>query len=215
MIVLKYQKSNHKNIIQACVHALRQGKVVAFPTDTSYGLAVDATNIRAVKKLYRVKGRDFKKPVHVVVADQIVAKKIAHWEKSAEKLSKQFWPGAVTLVLPLTSKASSWKILSAKSGFIGLRMPKNNIALDLANILNRPVTATSANLAGQPDCYSAKEISGQFETEKYRPDIIIDSGKLPKRKPSTVVKIDKGEIEILRQGPVSENKIKKILNLKS
>jgi L-threonylcarbamoyladenylate synthase len=121
----------------------------------------------------------------------------------------------VTLVLPLTSKASSWKILSAKSGFIGLRMPKNNIALDLANILNRPVTATSANLAGQPDCYSAKEISGQFETEKYRPDIIIDSGKLPKRKPSTVVKIDKGEIEILRQGPVSENKIKKILNLKS
>jgi L-threonylcarbamoyladenylate synthase len=93
MIVLKYQKSNHKNIIQACVHALRQGKVVAFPTDTSYGLAVDATNIRAVKKLYRVKGRDFKKPVHVVVADQIVAKKLHIGKSLLKNFRNSFGPG--------------------------------------------------------------------------------------------------------------------------
>ena len=67
MVILDYKKTHHQQIINSCVHALRLGKVVAYPTDTSYGLAVDATNIKAIKKLYKIKGRDFKKPVHVVV----------------------------------------------------------------------------------------------------------------------------------------------------
>jgi L-threonylcarbamoyladenylate synthase len=81
-------------------------------------------------------------------------------------------------------------------------MPNNTIALDLAKHLKRPITATSANLSGQPDVYSAASIEKQFEKKKFQPDIIINAGRLPKRKPSTVVKVDDGKITVLRQGPI-------------
>src|ERR1700688_3788989 len=98
MIILDYNKKHHKQIIFACVVALRAGKAVAYPTDTSYGLAVDAGNVAAIKKLYQIKGRDFKKPVHVVVPAVAYAKKIVDWNNSASKLVKKFWPGALTIV---------------------------------------------------------------------------------------------------------------------
>ncbi len=218
MITIDYKKSKHKQIIHACVLALKQGKVVAYPTDTSYGLAVDASNIKAVKKLYRIKERDFKKAVHVVVPSKAYAKKISYWNAMAEKLANRFWPGALTLVLSSRYKVSSKEIqniLTAKTGFLGLRMPKNQIALDLAKNLGLPITATSANpsakLSGGYDSYSAEDVYIQFKDKKYKPDIIINAGKLKKRKPSTLVKLDGVKYEILRLGPVSESEIKKVV----
>ncbi len=213
MIILDYQKKNHKKIIHACVAALKTGKVVAYPTDTSYGLAADANNIKAIKKLYSIKGRNFNKPVHIVLPSMAYAKNITRWNRAAEKLAKKFWPGALTLVLPLRINDKGLRILSAKTAYIGLRMPKNQIALDLAKHLNRPITATSANRSGQVDSYTANDVLRQFKLSKYKPDKIINAGKLPKRKPSTIVKIfPSGKIEILRQGPVSENQINKVLS---
>jgi L-threonylcarbamoyladenylate synthase len=91
-------------------------------------------------------------------------------------------------------------------------MPKNDIALDLSGLLKKPITATSANVAGEPDCYSAAEIIKQYKNQKHKPDIVINVGKLPRRKPSTIVKIDGNKHEVIRKGPVS---VKKILNQKS
>jgi L-threonylcarbamoyladenylate synthase len=190
---------------------------VVNPTDTCYGLAVDAANIKAIKKLYQIKGRDFKKPVHVVVPSVAYAKKIARWNGAAEKLARKFWPGTLTLVLPVGEglKPSPTLLqLSAGTGFVGLRMPNNKIALDLAKHLKCPITATSANLSGQPDCYSADEIIAQFTKQKHKPNIIINAGKLPKRKPSTLVRVFDNEVKILRQGPVSEKQITSLLNTK-
>ena len=224
MIIIDYKKQHHKKIIHACLVALKQGKVVAYPTDTSYGLAADATNIKSIKRLYKVKGRGFNKPSSVVVPSAAHAKKIVRWNKVADRLAKRFWPGMITFVLPLTPaplprgrgiKGEGAKILTGKTGWIGLRTPKNKIALDLAKYLKKPITATSANLAGRPDCYSAKDIIAQFQNQKLKPDIIINAGKLSKRKPSTVVKIDGGQVEVLRSGPVSTARISYILNLKS
>ncbi len=94
MIVINYSRLNHESIISACVHALKTGKVIAYPTDTSYGLAVDASNIRAIKTLYRVKGRDFKKAVSVVVPSVAYAKKMVKWDNVSSKLAKKFdFPG--------------------------------------------------------------------------------------------------------------------------
>lgn len=221
MIILDYNKSNHKEIIHACVLALRQGKVVAYPTDTSYGLAVDATNSQAVKRLYKIKERDFKKAVHVVVSSKAYAKKLVEWTSEAEKLSKKFWPGALTLVLRSKNqelRKEILNILTAKTGLLGIRMPKNKIALDLSRQLGRAITATSANpsahLSGGYDSYSVKDVYEQFKSKKHKPDIIINFGKLPKRKPSTLVKITQGAAEILRRGPVSEKEIFKTLKLK-
>lgn len=207
MLIFDYKKKHHREIIAACVHALKQGKVIAYPTDTSYGLAVDATNIAAIKKLYKIKERGFNKPVHVVVPSKIYAKKIVAWNSMAEKLAKKYWPGPLTLVLGLRAKGMGYVMLSAKSGFMGLRMPKNKIALDLVKFLNEPITTTSANpsahLSGGYDSYSAADVIKQFQKQKYKPDIILNAGKLPKRKPSTVIKIDKNQIILLRKGPVT------------
>jgi L-threonylcarbamoyladenylate synthase len=211
VVILDYEQRYHKKIIHACVLALKQGKVLAYPTDTSYGLAVDAENIKAVKTLYQIKGRSFNKPVHVVVPSVAYAKKIVKWEKPASDLAKKFWPGALTLVLKLKMKSEKLKVLSANSGWLGIRMPKNQIALDLAKKLGRPITATSANVSGKSDCYSAEALIHQFQRKKFKPDFVINAGKLPKRKPSTVVKIDKGIIEILRQGSILKKQITNVI----
>lgn len=207
MIVLDYAKKYHSKIISACVHALKQGKVLAYPTDTSYGLAVDAGNISAIKKLYKIKGRNFNKPVHVVMPSIAYAKKIVKWDKAADKLSRKFFPGPLTLILALKAKGVGYRRLSANSGWLGIRLPNNDIAMDLAKYLKRPITTTSANVSGKKDCYSANDIISQFQNQKYKPDIIINAGKLPQRKPSTLVKIGHDKIEIIRHGPISKKQI--------
>ncbi len=214
MIIIDYTKKHHKKIVDACVLALKKGKVVAYPTDTCYGLAVDASNLKAVERLYQTKGRDFNKPVHIVIPSLAYAKKVAVWNNSALKLSKKFWPGAITLVLELRIKNLEFRMLSGNTGSIGLRMPKNQIALDLAKYLEKPITATSANISAQPDCYRAEDILNQFKDQKYQPDIILNAGRLPKNKPSTLVRVFDDVVKILREGPVSEKQILKEVNSK-
>lgn len=203
MVIMNYEKKFHKQIIRSAVLALKQGKVVAYPTDTSYGLAVDANNIRAIKKLYKVKGRDFNKAVSIVVPSLAYAKKVVRWNKAALRLAKKFWPGPLTILLP----SRRWLPSGPADHFLGLRFPKNQIALDLAKHLGQPITATSANVSGKPDCYSAADITAQFKKQKHEPDIIINAGKLPKRKPSTLVKIVNNKLEILRLGPITQKQI--------
>jgi L-threonylcarbamoyladenylate synthase len=194
--------------------ALKDGKTVIFPTDTSYGLACDVTNDKAVRSLYRIKGRDFNKPIHVVVPSRKYAIGVGVWSKVASKLAKRFWPGSLSLVVPLKSREQYLKRIAAGTGGIGLRMPQNQIALDLAKRLGKPISATSANRSGQPDCYSLKDILQNFEGSKHKPDIIINAGRLPKRKPSTLVKVIGDNWEILRSGPVSAKQITEALSKK-
>lgn len=213
MILLDYNPKKHKEIVQACVYALKLGKVAVFPTDTSYGLAADATNERAMKKIYQIKERNSHQPIHVVVPSVVYAKRISQWNAAATKLAKKFWPGAISLVLPLKDK--SLKILAAGTGTIGLRCPDNKIALDLARGLGAPITATSANpsqhLSGGYDSYSAADILKQFRHQKHKPDIIINAGKLSKIKPSTILQINGSSWQILRPGPVSKKQVQAVL----
>lgn len=219
MVILDYDKKKHKEIIHACVMALKRGKVVAYPTDTSYGLAVDSGNLKAINGLYKIKERQSGKPVHVIPATFLETKKMVIWSQHVSKLAKRFWPGPLTLVLGLKSKAKGLKKLSAGTGNLGVRLPKNIIALDLAHQLGRAITTTSANpsanLSGGYDSYSAEDVIKQFKKKKYRPDIIINAGKLPKRKPSTLVKLGGAQVvQILRPGPISERQIKKVLGIR-
>lgn len=215
MEIIKYKKTEHKKIIKQLALALKKGMVVAYPTDTSYGLACDITNNKGLRKLYQIKERNEGKPIHVVIPSLEFAKSAGEWSITAQKLAKAFWPGALTLVLPLKNKSSNLKKISAKTNTIGLRFSKNKIAQDLANALGEPISATSANpskhISGGFDSYTAQEIFDQFEGKKYQPDIILDAGKLEKKKPSTIVKVVKDEYEILRVGPISEIQIKKAI----
>ena len=216
MIIIDYKKKYHNKIVKAAVAALELGKCVVYPTDTSYGIAVDATNFDAIIRLYRIKERDINKPIHIIAPSLAKAKKIGQWNKQATQLAQKFWPGPLTLVLKIKDKQQTYKLLGAKTGNIGLRMPKNTLALDLAKILGRPITTTSANpsaaASGGHDSYSAKEVLTQFRNKKHQPDIVINAGKLAKRKPSTVVKIDNHELTILRIGPITKKQIQNATN---
>lgn len=225
MLVLDYNLSNHQEVITLATYALKNGAVVAFPTDTSYGLAVLAANNEFLQRLYVIKGRDFNKPVHIIPSSNYDITDIVSFNVTARKLVKHFWPGALTLVLPILEKSESnvkkdnaWKAikhLSANSGWLGFRKPANTIAVDLAKTIAGSITATSANVSGQPDCYTAEDIVGQYKNRKHKPDIIINAGRLPKHKPSTLVKVDDdGTYEIIRRGPISETQIKKVLHTK-
>lgn len=215
---MKIVKTNRRGIDLA-VKYLRAGRSVVYPTDTAYGLGVDVKNLKAIKKLLKIKERK-NQPVHIVVSSLAMAKKYTRFDKAAEKLFRKLLPGPLTLVLSrklrryVASKGrgKSIEILSAGTGTIGIRMPDNKVALGLVKKLGRPITTPSANPHGRPTPYSIQDSLRQFRNKKYQPDLYLDAGKLLRRKPSTLVKIESGRIKILRKGPISKKQILKITN---
>jgi L-threonylcarbamoyladenylate synthase len=196
--------------IQEAVKILKSGGVVVYPTDTAYGLAVDATNASAVGRLYHLKGRNFRKPTHVIVPNTTWLKKIVKLNKPALQLMNKFLPGPLTIVLPLNAQGKSWQKLSAGTKTMGIRIPDNEIAIGLAKQFGKPITTTSANVSGKPNCYSVPEVKKQFANSKIKPDFYFDGGKLRKLAPSTVVSVIKG-VRILREGPIKETDIQKAI----
>src|SRR3989338_3466559 len=113
--------------IEQAVKILKKGGVVVYPTDTAYGLAVDATNAEAVKKLYKLKGRTFKNPIHVIFPNLEWIRKTVELNHESFKLMYKFLPGPLTIVLPLKAKDKSWQMLSAKTSNLGIRIPNHPI----------------------------------------------------------------------------------------
>jgi len=211
---LRIIKADKKGV-KIAARYLRSGKSVVYPTDTAYGLGVDATNMSAVRNLYKIKERTYKQPVHVIVSDLKMGRKYTRFNPLAEGVFKEFLPGPLTLVLDLISKNKVLRLLSADTGTIGIRIPKNATALTLVKKLGKPITTASANPAGGPTPYSVKDSLRQFRKKKHQPDLFLDAGRLPKRKPSTIVVLRGNKIEILRQGPISKKEIVKAVSSKS
>ena len=216
MRIIKVNKAG----IELALKYLRQGKSVVYPTDTAYGLGVDATNVRAVKKLLQIKERK-NQPVHIVVSSLAMAKKFAVFTPLAVKLFKKFLPGPLTLILSRRGRGSykeAFKLLSAGTGTIGIRMPADRIALELSRKLGRPITTPSANpsahLSGGTTPYSVQDSYEQFEGKKYQPDLFLDGGKLSRSKPSTLVKISNNKIHILRKGPITKRQIMSVIAIR-
>jgi L-threonylcarbamoyladenylate synthase len=199
-----------KQEIEKAIAILKSGGVVVFPTDTAYGLAVDATNFSAVRKLYALKGRDFRKPIHIIFpsVEWLAANVVL--DKKSLKLMNKFLPGPLTVIAKLKSKNKALNKIKGSTG-IGLRFPKDQIALKLAQDLAKPITATSANISGSANTYSITEVKKQFAKSKYKPDFYLDSGRLKKVKPSTIVSVVGNNARILREGPISETEIKRAL----
>lgn len=215
MTILKYHPVLHKQIIDFCAKALEAGFTIVYPTDTAYGIACDPASQAGLKKFYNAKERSLKQPVHVVVANKAAAKNLVVWNKTAESLARKFWPGPLSLILPIKPDAELVNIFSAGTQTLGIRFPDTLIARDLAKALGRPIPATSANpsahLSGGYDSFSAEDVIKQFRKQKYQPNFVIDAGHLPKSKPSTLLKINANSIEILRDGPISALQIQKFL----
>lgn len=197
------------NEISEAIKILKSGGIVVYPTDTAYGLGVDATNAAAVDRLYKLKGRDFKKPTHVILPDKYFH--TVQYGSAAKKLMKKFWPGPLTIVLPLIARGKSWRKLSAGTKTIGIRYPDNQTAAALVELFKKPITTTSANISGKDNCYSVAEVKKQFRhVTRNVPIYYLDGGKLRKTKPSTVVSLING-VTILRAGPIKEIEIKRAI----
>jgi len=186
---------------QAIDHAaalLRDAGLVAFPTDTVYGLAAAIDEPRAIRRLFETKGRPEEKAVPVLLADLSALNQVAS-DVSPEmaRLAEVFWPGPLTLVVPKLDWLPAE--LSALAT-IGVRVPDHPLALALLRATG-PLAVTSANRSAGPDCLTAQAVMEQLEGQI---ELVVDGGRVPGGKPSTVVSLEAGELIVLRQGPVSQ-----------
>ena len=191
---------NQNKIINRTVNVLQNGGLIIFPTDTVYGLLCDATNEQAVKKLIQFKNRPAGKAISVFsnfnLVNQLV--KISNQQIT---ILKQFLPGPFTIILP--SKHNVNKLLESETGALGIRIPMYRYIEVLTNSFKKPITATSANLAGRSPHYSVESLLSELTgKQKELIDLVINAGTLPRNKPSTVVDLSKNDVRILRQGDI-------------
>ena len=180
---------------------LKKGGLVVFPSDTVYGLLCDATNEKAIKKLIEFKNRPPGKPISVFVADFQMMNKYVEINKKQFSLLKQLLPGPFTVVLKSRHRVS--KLLESEKGTLGVRIPQYQLINRLINEFGKPVTATSANLSGRPVHYQISTLLSELpKLKKALINLIIDKGRLPRNKPSTVVDLTTPQIKIVRQGDI-------------
>jgi len=177
------------------IQMMKKNTIFAFPTESFYALGVNATDVEAVQELFRLKHREAGKPIALIAADIKQVKKYFFMSKVEEQLAEKYWPGALTILLT-PKKSIAARALGAKK--IGVRVPAHAGARRLAKKLGAPITATSANISGQPPTKSARKLKHDF------PDILVVSGKCgSSKKPSTVIEIINKKIIIHRQGAVN------------
>ncbi len=193
MIVLRVTKRNIKIAIAAAVKVLKRGSVIAYPTETTYGLGCDPRNAKAVRRIYAIKGREKKKPLLLVASSTAQVKKVAKLVGANLEFAKRFWPGPLTLVLPARNGKKE----------IAARVSSSKFVQSLTEAYGFPIISTSANKSGKKECRSGRAIASTFQNQKNRPDFVIDVGSLPKRKVSTVARVgEDGRVEVLRHGAV-------------
>ena len=191
------EKPDAEKLAEA-VRVLCEGGVVAFPTETFYGLGADARNEAAVEKIFRIKGRNFRNPLPVIVADDgELIPLVEEIPATATILMQTFWPGPLTLIFRAAPSVSSR--LTGGTGKIGIRVSSHPIARFLAAGLAGPLTATSANPSGGPECSSADAV---IRTLGDLPDAVIDGGATPGGAGSTILDVTVFPPRILREGAI-------------
>ncbi len=190
--------------IAEAVAVLRAGGVVAFPTETAYGLAADPTNARAVRKIYAIKGRARSKGLPLIAASAAQARRIVKLPRPLVDLVAKHWPGPLTVVASLNPSTRVAYRAAAQKGTVAIRVSASSLARSLAEGLGRPITATSANISGAGECYSSSAVRRSFagRSKARKPDFILDGGRIPKRPPSTIVTMKRGTMTVIRQGAV-------------
>ena len=184
--------------IEEAKSALSAGRVVAFPTETVYGLGADATNDRAVAKLYAAKERPSFNPLIAHVADLAAARRLAQFDAEALKLAEAFWPGPLTLVLPKRRGCPVGQLATSGLDTIAVRVPNHPVAHDILAAFGKPVAAPSANRSGRVSPTSAKHVQADLAG---RIDLIVDGGASPLGLESTILAC-RGRTALLRPGAI-------------
>lgn len=181
------------------VSALEHGGIVAFPTETFYGLAVDPFNEKALADLFRLKGRSVQKPFLVLIqAESQLSSLVCSVPPQYRLLMRTFWPGPLTLVFPALSTLSPALTGANKAG-IGVRISPHPVARRFGQLWGRPLTATSANLSGMPAARTADEVRKFFGDGV---SCILDGGQTPGGMSSTVVGLSQEKLQLIRAGVI-------------
>ncbi len=189
----------YRENIDIAAQALLSGKIVAFPTETVYGLGVCADNNAAIDNLYRVKQRPIDKKLSIMISKtEEVKKYVKHIPLIAEKLISAFWPGPLTIILELDDNST-----------VGLRNPDNRVIRDLINAVEIPIASTSANISGRAPAIDAQQVITNFSDKI---DVVLDGGPAEAGNPSTIVKIFDDTFEIVRHGVIEEERLNRCLN---
>ena len=206
--ILKVSDQNSEELILTkAAQILLGGGIIAYPTETFYGLGADATNEKAIQKIFAIKGRNFKNPIALIIGQtDDIYPLVQNVPQAAQKLMAAFWPGALTIVFSAADNVSP--MITAGSGKIGLRVSSHPGAQGIVQKLKRPLTATSANLSGAPECISAADVSSQLGDKI---DAIIDLGNTPGTKGSTIIDVTTTPPAILREGAISRKTIEKYI----
>jgi L-threonylcarbamoyladenylate synthase len=195
-------KADSRGIEKASQIILRGG-VVAFPTETFYGLGADVLDLEALQKVFQIKRREENKPLLLLVADQTwLPELVKEIPPVAGKLMEKFWPGPLTLVFQASPHLPS--VLTANTGRVGLRISSHPVAQALVQAVGRAITATSANVTGQPSASLASEVSHALGKGV---DAILDGGKTAGGVGSTVLDVSGVLPKIIRQGTVSPTEL--------
>jgi len=182
--------------LEAACRVLLDGEPIAMPTETVYGLAADATNPDAISRIYEVKGRPRFNPLIAHMADLAMAETYADFDPLSRKLADAFWPGPLTLVVPLKADSAIHALCSAGLPTVGLRVPKG-LAAELIRAFGRPLAAPSANTSGRISPTSAQHVEADLGD---RIALILDGGAASVGVESTIIKIENGEARLLRPG---------------
>jgi len=193
--------------LDEAARAIDAGKPVAIPTETVYGLAADATSGEAVARIFEAKGRPRFNPLIAHVDGFPLAERIAVFDPLSRRLAERFWPGPLTLVLPLAAGSPVHPLVTAGLPTIAVRMPKG-FAASLIARLGRPLAAPSANSSGKVSCTTAEAVEDDLGA---RIDLIVDGGATPVGLESTILKVEDGRPLLLRPGGVTVEEIEAFL----
>ncbi len=189
--------------IERAVEYLRQGQVIAYPTETIYGLGADVQNRKAVKRIYDLKSRDYGLPISILVADLAMLREVvANVPDRTLPLMRRFWPGALTILFPASDLIP--KGLVTNTGRVGIRISSHPVAAALVEQFGRPITTTSANLSGFPPSLSVRHVQKYFGSKI---SCILDGGECEPSRGSTVVDIGDDTMRIVRDGAVPAEEV--------
>jgi len=199
------------NEIIKAAKIIKSGGIVAFPTETSYGLGSSIFFADTLERIFMIKKRDEDKPLLLLVPDTShLDILVTHIPDDADEIMKNFWPGPVTLIFP-AKVGIPWQI-TARTNKVGIRISSNPWALALVKEVGHPITATSANTAGTESCNCAEEVRENLINPA--PDYILDGGKTTGGSPSTIIDVSVNPLHLVRKGAIDKKNIEEKLNIK-
>jgi L-threonylcarbamoyladenylate synthase len=202
-VIRTHNEKDLRNGVDRARHIILSGGIVAFPTESFYGLAVNASDENAIGRLFKIKKRMDNMPVLVLIPSlEYLKGYVADVPEIALRLIGRFWPGGLTLLFKAGSAISP--LLTADTRKIGIRISSHPLAAALARAVDSPITGTSANISGKPGCVTAKEV---YSSLGRGVDLILDGGETKGGKGSTILDVTVDPPEIIREGMISREQL--------